>query len=79
MIKYIAADKGYIEMTDTSGTKYRALGAVGVSHVLVICDGVDDGAMHSSSMDFAKEYGFNSHGEAWDIFYQGVQDYAECK
>lgn len=79
MIKYIAADKGYIEMQDTSGTKYRALGAFGVSQVLVICGGMSPDAMHSSSMDFAKEYGFESHDAAWNTFYKGVEDYIECK
>tara|TARA_R100000353_G_scaffold87620_1_gene65074 strand:- start:347 stop:643 length:297 start_codon:yes stop_codon:yes gene_type:complete len=32
-------------------------------------------AQHSSSMDFASEYGFNSDREAWSVYHAGVATY----
>ena len=75
MIKFIGACDGYIELTDTSGKVTKALTATGVTDTLVIFDGLADDAMASSSMDFAKEYGFSTHGDAWAIFNKGLADY----
>ena len=35
--------------------------------------GVADRLLHSSSMDFANEYGFAKQGDAWEIFDAGVE------
>ena len=75
MIKFIGACNGYVELTDTSGAVTKALTSSGVTDSLVISGGLADNAMASSSMDFAKEYGFSSHGDAWAIFNKGLADY----
>ena len=35
--------------------------------------GLADRVMHSSSMDFADEYGFDNHDGAWILWQDGVE------
>ena len=73
-IRFIAADE--------SGIKFFA-GEVGncvgfaktpkmVAYILKT-KGIADTLLHSSSMDFASEYGFKKDGDAWKLFDAGVE------
>ena len=35
--------------------------------------GIADTLLHSSSMDFASEYGFKKNGDAWKLFDAGIE------
>ena len=73
-IRFIAADE--------SGIKFFA-GEVGncvgfaktpkmVAYILKT-KGIADTLLHSSSMDFASEYGFKKDGDAWKLFDAGIE------
>ena len=73
-INFIAADE--------SGIKFFA-GEVGncvgfaktpkmVAYILKT-KGIADNLFHSSSMDFASEYGFKKNGDAWKLFDAGIE------
>ena len=73
-INFIAADE--------SGIKFFA-GEVGncvgfaktpkmVAYILKT-RGITDNLLHSSSMDFADEYGFKNHDDAWKLFDKGIE------
>ena len=73
-IRFIAADE--------SGIKFFA-GEVGncvgfaktpkmVAYILKT-KGIADTLLHSSSMDFASEYGFQKDGDAWKLFDAGIE------
>lgn len=74
MIDFIAAEDGHIILRNTKeGHTYRAQYPWGVEQALVIEDGLSPEAMHSSTLDFAAEYGFKAHGDAWQLLRDGLQ------
>lgn len=76
MIDFIYAEDGYIVLKNTkAGHTYRAQYPHGVEMALVIEDGIAPDAAHSSTMDFAAEYGFKTHTDAWDLLRAGVLKY----
>ena len=78
-IDFISAENGGIKFYGGRDDDAMALNPVGfaktpkmVAYILQT-RGVADRLMHSSSMDFADEYGFNNHGDAWKLFDAGVK------
>tara|TARA_B100001057_G_scaffold413259_1_gene429773 strand:- start:281 stop:544 length:264 start_codon:yes stop_codon:yes gene_type:complete len=73
-INFIAADE--------SGIKFFA-GAVGncvgfaktpkMVNYIIKTKGLEDRVMHSSSMDFASEYGFANNDDAWILWQDGYE------
>ena len=73
-IRFIAADE--------AGIKFFA-GEVGncvgfaktpkMVNYIIKTIGLEDRVMHSSSMDFASEYGFKKNGDAWKLFDAGIE------
>lgn len=83
MIDYISADNGGINFYAGRDDDAQRLNIVGfaksakvVAYVLKT-KGLADRVMHSSSMDFANEYGFKKNGDAWKMFDEGVALLAE--
>ena len=74
LIDYIYANKGGIVFT--SGGFYNQVGFAKspkvVAYVLKT-KGIADRLLHSSSMDFASEYGFKKDGDAWKLFDAGIE------
>ena len=78
-IDFISADNGGIKFYGGRNDELGQLNTVGfaktpkmVAYILQT-RGVADRLMHSSSMDFAEEYGFKSNGDAWNMFDAGVE------
>jgi hypothetical protein len=78
-IDYISAEDGGIKFYGGRDDDAMALNPVGfaktpkmVAYILKT-RGVADKLLHSSSMDFANEYGFAKHGDAWIMFDSGVE------
>lgn len=78
-IDFISADNGGIKFYGGRNDELGELNTVGfaktpkmVAHILQT-RGVADRLMHSSSMDFADEYGFKNNGDAWNMFDAGVE------
>ena len=74
LIDYIYANKGGIVFC--SGDTFNQVGFAKspkvVAYVLKT-KGIADNLFHSSSMDFASEYGFKKNGDAWKLFDAGVE------
>lgn len=78
-IDFISAEDGGIKFYGGRDDVAMELNPVGfaktpkmVAYILQT-RGVADRLMHSSSMDFANEYGFKNNGDAWDMFDRGVE------
>ena len=78
-IDFISADNGGIKFYGGRNDELGQLNTVGfaktpkmVAYILQT-RGVSDRLMHSSSMDFAEEYGFKNNGDAWNMFDAGVE------
>lgn len=78
-IDFISADNGGIKFYGGRNDELGELNTVGfaktpkmVAYILQT-RGVADRLMHSSSMDFANEYGFKNNGDAWNMFDAGVE------
>ena len=78
-IDYISAEDGGTKFYGGRDDDAMALNPVGfaktpkmVAYILKT-RGVADKLLHSSSMDFADEYGFKNHGDAWIMFDAGVE------
>ena len=78
-IDYISAENGGIKFYGGRDDEAMQLNCVGfaktpkmVAYILQT-RGVADRLMHSSSMDFADEYGFKNNGDAWNMFDAGVE------
>ena len=78
-IDFISADNGGIKFYGGRNDELGQLNTVGfaktpkmVAYILQT-RGVADRLMHSSSMDFAEEYGFKHNGDAWNMFDAGVE------
>lgn len=74
LIDYIYANKGGIVFT--SGGFHNQVGFAKspkvVAYVLKT-KGIADTLLHSSSMDFASEYGFANDDDAWILWQDGVE------
>ena len=66
-IDFISAHEGGIQMYANDGLVGYAKTANSIAYVLK-SKGVASSAFHSSSMDFADEYGFENHDGAWNLF-----------
>ena len=78
-IDFISADNGGIKFYGGRNDELGQLNTVGfaktpemVAYILQT-RGVADRLMHSSSMDFAEEYGFKNNGDAWNMFDAGIE------
>ena len=78
-IDFISADNGGIKFYGGRNDELGQLNTVGfaktpkmVAYILQT-RGVADRLMHSSSMDFADEYGFDNHDGAWILWQDGVE------
>ena len=78
-IDFISAENGGIKFYGGRDDDAMALNPVGfaktpkmVAYILQT-RGVADRLMHSSSMDFADEYGFKNHGDAWNLWDAGME------
>tara|TARA_Y100000385_G_scaffold269388_1_gene307366 strand:+ start:324 stop:581 length:258 start_codon:yes stop_codon:yes gene_type:complete len=78
-IDFISADNGGIKFYGGRNDELGQLNTVGfaktpkmVAYILQT-RGVADRLMHSSSMDFAEEYGFKNNSDAWNMFDAGVE------
>ena len=78
-IDFISADNGGIKFYGGRNDELGQLNTVGfaktpkmVAYILQT-RGVADRLMHSSSMDFAEEYGFKNNGDACNMFDAGVE------
>ena len=69
LIDYLYADKGGIVFC--SGDVFNQVGfakSAKVAAYVMETKGIADEIRHSSSMDFASEYGFKKNGDAWVMF-----------
>jgi hypothetical protein len=66
-IDFISAHEGGIQMYANDGLVGYAKTANSIAYVLK-SKGVASSAFHSSSMDFADEYGFENYDGAWNLF-----------
>ena len=69
LIDYLYADKGGIVFC--SGSVLNQVGfakSAKVAAYVMETKGIADEIRHSSSMDFASEYGFKKNGDAWVMF-----------
>lgn len=66
-IDFIAAHEGGIQMYSNNGIVGYAKSVDSIAYVLK-SKGIADCAFHSSSMDFADEYGFENYDGAWNLF-----------
>ena len=73
-ITFISAKDGYIQFHNSDHEVARAKCPLGIAHVIVAYDVDLLGLYASSSMDFAKEYGFEDNSSAWKLFNQGVAE-----
>ena len=78
-IDYISAEDGGIKFYGGRDDDAMALNPVGftktpkmVAYILKT-RGITDNLLHSSSMDFADEYGFKNHDDAWKLFDKGIE------
>ena len=72
MIDYITAHNGGIKMFAGDGLKGWSKTAEGIAYTLKTC-GLAETVMHSSSMDFADEYGFKTNDEAWTMWDKAME------
>ena len=78
-IDFISADNGGIKFYGGRNDELGQLNTVGFAKTPKMVAyslqtrGVADRLMHSSSMDFAEEYGFKNNGDAWNMFDAGVE------
>ena len=73
MIDYIDAHNGGIRMyVGTNNLKGWSMTAKGIAYTLKTC-GLAETVMHSSSMDFADEYGFKTNDEAWTMWDKAME------
>ncbi len=78
-IDFISAEDGGIKFYGGRDDKAMQLNCIGFAKTpemvnYIIKDrGLADRVMHSSSMDFADEYGFKNNGDAWNMFDAGVE------
>lgn len=71
-IDFIAAHNGGIQMFSGEGVVGYANTADMIAYV-VKTKGLSNGAMHSSSMDFADEEGFDTYDGAWKLWNAGME------
>ena len=74
MIDFVSAKDGVLEMYAGKRLVAEVCTAKSVAYYLHE-EGYDGHYSFSSSMDFASEYGFDSDGDAHDIFERGVALY----
>ncbi len=78
-IDFISADNGGIKFYGGRDDKAMQLNCIGFAKTPEMVDyiiktrGLADRVMHSSSMDFADEYGFDNHDDAWILWQDGVE------
>ena len=78
-IDFISAENGGIKFYGGKDDNAMTLNPVGfaktpdmVAYILQT-RGTADNLYHSSSMDFADEYGFKNQGDAWKLFDAGIE------
>ena len=78
-IDFISAEDGGIKFYGGRDDKAMQLNCIGFAKTpemvnYIIKDrGLADRVMHSSSMDFASEYGFKDDGDAWILWQDGYE------
>ena len=78
-IDYISAENGGIKFYGGRDDVAMELNCIGFAktpemvNYIIKTIGLEDRVMHSSSMDFASEYGFKKNGDAWKLFDAGVE------
>ena len=78
-IDYISADNGGICFYAGRDDVAQKLNKVGFSktpemvNYIIKTKGLADRVLHSSSMDFADEYGFDNHDGAWILWQDGYE------
>ena len=74
LIDFISAENGGIKFYSGRDDKAMVLNSVGFAKTaemaayILKTKGIADNIRHSSSMDFASEYGFKKNGDAWVMF-----------
>lgn len=78
-IDFISADNGGISFYAGRDDVAMELNCVGFAktpemvNYIIKTRGLADRVMHSSSMDFADEYGFDNHDGAWILWQDGYE------
>jgi len=78
-IDFISADNGGIKFYGGRDDVAMELNCVGFAktaemvNYIIKTRGLADRVMHSSSMDFADEYGFDNHDGAWILWQDGYE------
>tara|TARA_R100001163_G_C5064564_1_gene202231 strand:- start:1705 stop:1980 length:276 start_codon:yes stop_codon:yes gene_type:complete len=78
-IDFISAENGGIKFYGGRDDVAMELNCVGFAktpemvNYIIKTRGLADRVMHSSSMDFANEYGFDNHDGAWILWQDGVE------
>ena len=78
-IDFISADNGGISFYAGRDDVAQKLNKVGFAktpemvNYIIKTKGLADRVMHSSSMDFADEYGFDNHDGAWILWQDGYE------
>ena len=78
-IDFISADNGGIKFYGGRDDVAMELNPVGFAktpemvNYIIKTRGLADRVMHSSSMDFASEYGFANNDDAWILWQDGVE------
>jgi len=78
-IDFISAENGGIKFYGGRDDVAMELNCVGFAktaemvNYIIKTRGLADRVMHSSSMDFADEYGFDNHDDAWILWQDGYE------
>ena len=71
-IKTVHASDGGLQFVLEDNTWLKPEQDPNYIRMLIVANGILDGFIYSSSMDFASEYGFANDGDARKLFYNSI-------